>query len=105
MVEKQAGTGDPDERGIERAAPMHRMTVFGRQGSPTLTLALPFSRVEVKADDAAPLVAELAGLIARLARAIDAAGLPEATQVELAAIATVADALASGAHGTDPDPS
>ena len=101
MVEK-AGERDPGERGVERSAPMHRMTVFGRQGSPTVTLALPFSRVEVKADDAAPLVAELAGLIARLARAIDQAGLPEATTAELAAIATAADALASGAYGTDP---
>jgi len=102
MVEK-AGARDPGEQPVEpRGAPMHRMTVFGRQGSPTVTLALPFSRVEVKADDAAPLVAELAGLIARLARAIDRAGLPEATTVELAAIANAADELASGAYGTDP---
>src|SRR5438874_1615499 len=51
------------------------MTVFGRQGSPTITLALPFSRVDVKADDAAPLVAELAALTARLARTMLAAAL------------------------------
>ena len=48
------------ERGVAR-----RMTVFGRQGSPTITLALPFSHVDVKADDVAPFVSDLAALTAR----------------------------------------
>ena len=99
MVDK-AGAGDPSEQGTARATPTHRMTVFGRQGSPTVTLALPFSRVDVKADDTAPLVADLAALTARLARAIEAAGLPDATAVELAAIASAADALGSAAYVT-----
>jgi hypothetical protein len=72
------------------------MTVFGRQGSPTFTLALPFSHVDVKADDAAPWLAELAALIARLARAIVQAGVAEEAAGELSAIAIAADALASG---------
>ena len=102
MVEK-AVLGDPGEQ-EQRKTAAHRMTVFGRQGSPTVTLALPFSRVDVKADDASPLVAELAALTARLARAIESADLPEATTVELAAIANAAEALASAAHVTDPRP-
>ena len=73
------------------------MNVFGRQGSPTITLALPFSRVDVKADDSAPLVVELATLTARLARAVASAGLSDASTVEFAAIAHAAEALVSGA--------
>jgi hypothetical protein len=75
--------------------PSRAMTVFGRQGSPTVTLALPFSRVEVKADDAGPMVAELAALIARLARAIGSSNTEDSTASELAAIAEAADGLAS----------
>ena len=104
MVEK-ARQGDPGERGIERAAPMHRMTVFGRQGSPTLTLALPFSRVEVKADDAAPLVAELAGLIARLARAIDASRSPGGDPGRVGGNRDRGRRAGVGAYGTDPQAS
>jgi hypothetical protein len=103
MVEKPV-SGDPGEQSTARAAPAHRMTVFGRQGSPTVTLALPFSRVEVKADDASPLVAELAALTARLARAIESADLPDAATLELATIASAAEALASAAQITDPQP-
>ena len=101
MVEK-AASGDPGEQSAARVTPAHRMTVFGRQGSPTVTLALPFSHVDVKADDASPLVAELAALTARLARAIESADLPDAATVELATIAHAAEALASAAHATDP---
>jgi hypothetical protein len=81
--------GDPPTRG---------MTVFGRQGSPTVTIALPFSQVDVKADDAAPLVADLATLVARLARAVPTTGLADTATAELAAIADAADALSSGAN-------
>jgi hypothetical protein len=73
------------------------MTVFGRQGSPTVTLAFPFSRVDVKADDAGPLVAELAALTARLARALAKSGDSRVNRSEVAAIAAAADALAAGA--------
>jgi hypothetical protein len=94
-----------DERGGEdagseerpRSSPTKAMTVFGRQGSPTIAIALPFSRVDVKADDAGPLVAELAALIARLARTMSVR-LTEAGKVELAAIADSAEALASTAQ-------
>ena len=92
MVEHE-GVSDPGDRGMAR-----RLTVFGRQGSPTVTLALPFSRVDVKADDAAPLVSDLAALTARLARAIESAGLGQETTAEVAAIACAADALASAAQ-------
>jgi hypothetical protein len=78
----------------ESSAP-RPMTVYGRQGSPTITLALPFSRVDVRADDAAPLVAELAALTARLARAIATLSGAASQQPDLAAIADAADALSS----------
>ncbi len=85
-------------REVAPALPPRGQTVFGRQGSPTITLALPFSRVDVKADDAAPLVAELAALTARLARAVGRAGLSETAAAELTAIAQAADALARAAE-------
>jgi hypothetical protein len=99
MVEAEP-VGDAGEQGPTSATPANGFpwTVFGRQGSPTVTVALPFSRVDVKADDAAPLVAELAALTARLARAVASADLPDAATEELAAVAKTADALASAAH-------
>ena len=68
-------------------------------GQSDYQLAFPFSRVDVKADDAAPLVADLAALTARLARTMSV-GLTDASKVELAAIADAADALASAAQGS-----
>ncbi len=97
MVERD-GVGDQGEQAMEGPG----MVVFGRQGSPTVTLALPFSRVDVKADDSGPLVAELAALTARLARALESAGLGDATTAEIAAIGKAAASLASAAH--DPRP-
>src|SRR5690349_17600733 len=76
--------------------PAHRpVTVFGRQGSPTVTLALPFSRVDVKADDVAPQVAELAALVGRLARVMRATSPSQDVQRELVEIAAAAEALAA----------
>ena len=92
--------GASDDRSVRPVKPGRGMTVFGRQGSPTMTLALPFSHVDVKADDGAALVPALAGLTARLARALQSAGLADATTAELAAIATALDALA-GRSGPD----
>ena len=86
-----------NDQGPEGTAP-RGMTVFGRQGSPTVTLALPFARVDVKADDAAPLIADLAALTARLARALQSVDLPEAISAELAAIGDAAESLVSAAH-------
>jgi hypothetical protein len=85
--------GAADERAVHHAEAGRGMTVFGRQGSPTMTLALPFSRVEVKADDGAAIVSALAALTARLARVLESAGLPDATTAELSAIGTALDAL------------
>ena len=99
MVEQRGEKGIGGQEGA-RSTPPKAMTVFGRQGSPTITLAFPFfSRVDVKADDAAPLVAELAALTARLARTMSV-GLTDASKVELAAIVDAADALASAAQGS-----
>ena len=76
--------------------PKRGMTIYGRNGSPTVTLALPFSRVDVKADDALPAIAQLASLTARLARTLAASETTSAALTELAEIAGAADALASG---------
>jgi hypothetical protein len=87
---------EPSQRndpGAPAAKPNKGMTVFGRQGSPTLTLALPFAHVDVKADDGAGLVPQLAALTARLARTLQSAGLGDATAAELAAIAAALDTL------------
>lgn len=89
--EHTTGSGEPAER--------RGMTVFGRQGSPTVTLALPFSRVEVTADDAAPLVSDLADLTARLARVVESIGVQDEVAAEVAAIARAAEALSSAAIG------
>jgi hypothetical protein len=82
-----------DDRAVHTPKPTKGMTVFGRQGSPTLTLALPFSHVDVKADDGAGLVPQLATLTARLARTLQSAGLDDASAAELGAIATALEAL------------
>ena len=100
MVEN-GGASHQGEQRMVRAASTRGMTVLGRQGSPTVTIALPFSRVDVKADDASPLLADLAALIARLARAIQTPGLTDAATTELAAIANAADGLVSGANVID----
>ena len=92
-------TQNTDDRGRDTAPLNKGMTVFGRQGSPTLTLALPFSHVDVKADDGAGMVPQLAALTARLARALQSAGLGEATATELDAIAAALDALGGTAPG------
>jgi hypothetical protein len=98
LMGDERGADHPAERGTPGSLPARAMTVLGRQGSPTLTLALPFSHVHVKADDAVPSVAELASLVARLARAIERFGSSDMAAGELAAIASAADALASGAR-------
>ena len=102
MVESRGGEGTPEQSESRRTVPKV-MYVFGRQGSPTMTLALPFSRVEVRGDDAAPLVAELAALTARLARAVLSADASHKTQAEVVAIANAADALAFAAHDSRPE--
>lgn len=63
-------TGDgsgPEQSGpdVERS-----LTVYGRQGSPTVSIALPFSRINVNDDaELRAAVCELADLVARLAAA------------------------------------
>jgi len=75
-------------------------TVYGRSGSPTVTIALPFSRVDVTADDAAPAAGEIATLVARLARAA-AADPPD--RAELTEVARAADELVARLGATDAD--
>jgi hypothetical protein len=94
MAATKAG-GTPADRTVRPLKANKPMTVFGRQGSPTLTLALPFSHVDVKADDGAAMALVLATLTARLARALESAGLGDATAEELSAIAAALDALAN----------
>jgi len=76
--------------------PKRGMTIYGRNGSPTVTLALPFSRVDVKADDALPAIAQLASLTARLARTVAASETRNTAIAELAEVAGAAEALAAG---------
>lgn len=78
---------DPDHK---------QMTVYGRQGSPTVSIAMPFSKIEVNDDQRAmAAVAELAGLVARLADAAGSAAKAGRAD-ELAAIAESARALLAG---------
>jgi hypothetical protein len=72
------------------------MTVYGRQGSPTLTIALPFSRVDVKSHDSLPAATELAALLSRLARALDGIDIGRKAMDEIAAVADAAERMSTG---------
>ena len=69
-------------------APEPRTNVFGRHGSPTISIALPFSRLEVREEHAGS-VAALAELVARLAEA----GSDDERAVVAAQARVLADAL------------
>jgi len=65
--------------------------VQGRQGSPTVTVAFPFSQVHVEANDGAlDAIAELAGLVAEVAEAAARPAGPSRTAelIRLAAMAS-----------------
>ncbi len=65
-----------------------RTNIGGRYGSPTVTIALPFSRIMSTDTELREAVADLAALVARLATAVDDEG-------ERAAIARAAAELAN----------
>jgi hypothetical protein len=65
-----------------------RTNIGGRYGSPTVTIALPFSRITSTDTELREAVADLAALVARLATAADDDG-------ERAAIALAAAELAN----------
>jgi len=67
--------------------------VRGRQGSPTVTVAFPFSQVHVEANDGAlDAVAELAGLVAEIAAAAARSSGPSRT-AELTRLSVMASDL------------
>jgi hypothetical protein len=73
--------------------PREGLNVKGRQGSPTVTVAFPFSQVHVEANDGAlDAIAELAGLVAEVARAAARPG-GAARTAELTDIAARANEL------------
>jgi len=83
--------------------PPARPAINGRQGSPTVTVAFPFSTVRVEANDhAVDAVADLADLVARLA---DAAALPggSARRGELRQVAADARDLALHLRSSQPE--
>ncbi|MGZ4681075.1 MAG: hypothetical protein ACXWCM_13260 [Acidimicrobiales bacterium] len=74
----------------------------GRQGSPTITLALPFSRVRVEANDLAfDALAELTELVAQIAE-VSAGEADSARSEELTRLAGEARGLARRIHPRDP---
>jgi hypothetical protein len=77
----------------EADPPREGLNVKGRQGSPTVTVAFPFSQVHVEANDGAlDAIADLAGLVAEVARAAARPGV-EARRAELTNLAGKADEL------------
>jgi hypothetical protein len=78
----------------EDEAELRRTNIGGRYGSPTFTIALPFSRITSTDSELRAAVADLATLVARLA----AAGTDEP---ERAAIALAAAELATDISTTD----
>jgi hypothetical protein len=82
---------EPDAPGTHRTRPI----AGGRQGSPTITLALPFARVRVEANDVAfDAVAELADLVAQIAE-VSAQRAGPARSAELTRLAGEAHGVAS----------
>jgi hypothetical protein len=80
---------------VDTDEPESRRTVIGgRYGSPTITVALPFSNIVTKDEQLRDAVADLATLVARLATA----GVDEA---ELALVRTAAEELAASIASPD----
>ena len=75
--------------------PESRRTVIGgRYGSPTITVALPFSNIVNKDEQLRDAVADLATLVARLAA-------PGADEAELALVKTAAEELVASIAAPD----
>ncbi len=62
-----------------------RTVIGGRHGSPTVTVALPFSKITNVDDELRDAVADLAALVARLAAQVSVADETEAGLVRAAA--------------------
>jgi hypothetical protein len=80
---------DQQPLSVERA----RTFIGGRHGSPTVTIALPFSNITSHDTEVRDAVAGLALLVARLARAAEAASDVDVT--ELGEIRAAAEALSA----------
>jgi hypothetical protein len=80
-------------------APVPRgMTVYGRQGSPTVSVALPFSKIKIEENvELHAAVVELADLVQRLALA--SSRPKSAAKVDLDAVAEQAEALVARLGG------
>jgi len=83
-----ASSKDTPTSGADRADRGRRgLTVYGRQGSPSFTVALPFSRIETVEDShALAAVAETVELVRRLAEAA-AAPVTPASRAQLRSVA------------------
>jgi hypothetical protein len=66
-------------------APPNRTAIGGRYGSPTITVALPFSRITKVDTDLRDAVADVAALVARVATAAAAGDAVELEAVQRAA--------------------
>ena len=77
---------------MAEADDVRRMNIGGRHGSPTFTIALPFSRIVNSDSELRDAVSELATLVSRAAQA----GGDEA---ELALVQLAADELATRLSG------
>ena len=81
------------ENGKSQEDKPRQMNIGGRYGSPTITIAWPFSHVTRVDTDLREDLAELAGVVARLAAAA-APGTDPGMAGELAAVRQAADDLA-----------
>jgi hypothetical protein len=76
--------GAPADKGL-------RTVIGGRHGSPSVTIAMPFSKIESTDTDLRAAVAELATIVSQLATTHDASGR-DALGVRAAEIAQQLDA-------------
>jgi hypothetical protein len=65
--------------------PQGRTVIGGRHGSPSVTIALPFSRITNADAELRDLVADIAALVARLARAAENADVEQLPLIRAAA--------------------
>lgn len=88
----------PSESSADNAGTGKNLTVYGRQGSPSVTVALPFSKIQVNEDaEAMAALGQVVDLVRRLAEA--AAEPRNAGRAELDAVGREAAALLEQLHG------
>lgn len=76
----------------ESESPPARTVIGGRHGSPSLTIALPFSKITSVDSELREAVADLAALLARLASATD----PDERESIAAAAKEIAERVGNG---------